>query len=514
MTHMPTIKRMETSAMKPQSTFSPVSLRYIAALRGHKPKKVNADFTYAEAACRSPEQLICLAASNPEGRFYGFVADDNARRHGEEQAAQRGVFNAIFLTGAPSQILARIGNGAALPPMLDYLCCDESVEALPADERAALFDLAQKRLNDGGLFATSYRAYGHDGGALRFLAHEMAPEMDAEQKLEFLLELKKLGAAWLARHPDTDAALKAAIAKGDADAFLSPYAAEPAPSATFDTLVAMGSRGLAYAGDALLTSNYVELAVPTEAQELVVKCRNHMLYEPIKDLALDRMVRSDIWVKAPFDMTGELAELFGGFAYGITVPREDIPPAFAAQGKVIDLSAPLYDRLIGLMTTLPMGIGDFLSHPDGQSEDPAKIVEAINILVACGVASPMRGLRDLRGQHNIGNVAQPRLLGNFNRYLDKTNVGEADIWLASPVMGCGIEVSPRDALVMQALNRAGLANSVSALMPELRRIAETPDAKTLLPEGAPTAEGAQKLIQDTVGKSLPQWYAYGLLEAA
>jgi hypothetical protein len=67
---------------------------------------------------------------------------------------------------------------------------------------------------------------------------------------------------------------------------------------------------------------------------------------------------------------------------------------------------------------------------------------------------------------------------------------------------------------MQALNRAGLSNSVSALMPELRRIANTPTALSIMQTDEPTPELARALVQDVVGKSLPQWYAYALLGAA
>ncbi len=140
-------QRLRKLAMQPHSTFSPVSLRYIAALRGNKPKRTGTAFAYADAACSAPANLICLAASNPEGRFYGFVADETVRRAAEEQATHRGVFNTVFLVGTPSQMLARLAGGSSLPPMLDYLCCDESLSALPAGERTALFDLAQKRLN-------------------------------------------------------------------------------------------------------------------------------------------------------------------------------------------------------------------------------------------------------------------------------------------------------------------------------------------------------------------------------
>ena len=56
-------------------------------------------------------------------------------------------------------------------------------------------------------------------------------------------------------------------------------------------MTAMGSRGMSYAGDATLTSNYVELAVPKEAQALIVECAHSPLYELIKDFALNRMAR-------------------------------------------------------------------------------------------------------------------------------------------------------------------------------------------------------------------------------
>lgn len=499
------------SIMKPASTFSPTSLRYIAALRSHKPAASGAAFTYAEVGCKSPEALICLAASNPEGRFYGFVADENGRRNSENDAAERGIFNAIFLVGSPSQILARIDNGSSLPPMLDYLCCDESENALDPAERIALFDLAHKRLQPRGMLVTTYRPCANEGDAFAFLAHEAAPQMNADQKQEFLIELKHLGASYLARHSDMADRLKDAIVKGTPDAFFAHFSS-PVASQTFATMAALGQREMAFAGDARVAYNYVELSVPAAAQNIVAQCRDSLLYEPIKDVVLDRTVRSDIWIKGPFELSNNPTELFGGFAYGIPTDRNAVPAAYAAQGKVIDLSTPLYSKLIELMSTLPMGIGDFMAHPSGMDEKPDAIIEAIQILVACGFAQPMRGMRKMS---RSSNVSQPRLVGAFNRFIDKTAlVGDKDVHMSSPVLGCAVVVTVRDALVMQALNRAGLENSVSALMPELQRMAEDSTLHHLHIEGEVTAEIAHKMVLDAVGSSLPQWYAYGLLEAA
>ena len=202
---------------------------------------------------------------------------------------------------------------------------------------------------------------------------------------------------------------------------------------------------------------------------MVVACRNHVLYEPIKDFALDRVMRSDIWVRQPAEMTAETAELLGGFSFGITMPRSSVPSEYQAQGKLIDLSAPLYGKLIDLMSILPISIGDFLAHPAGVGTAPAKVVEALQILVACGIVYPMRGLR---GSDVAASIAQPRLSGSFNRGLDKIEVTGGDVLLSSSILGCAVAIPAREALVMQALNRVGLADLVSALMPELLRLAK------------------------------------------
>jgi hypothetical protein len=163
------------------------------------------------------------------------------------------------------------------------------------------------------------------------------------------------------------------------------------------------------------------------------------------------------------------------------------------------------------MTLIPLGIGDFLLHPEGKDFAPGDVVAALQILVACGVAKPMRGISGNAGQVD---VAQPRL-SRPNQYLDHTTVTTTDVLLASPVIGSAVTVPPREALVMQALNRAGLANSVSVLLPELQRLAKNPvTAARIMDSAEPTPETAHHMIEDIVAQSIVQWYAYGLLAAA
>jgi hypothetical protein len=161
-------------------------------------------------------------------------------------------------------------------------------------------------------------------------------------------------------------------------------------------------------------ANYLEIAAPPEAHEVLIKAKDHLLYEPVKDFALQRLVRNDVWVKLPAEQSADKPTLFGLFTFGITTPREKIPSALPTKGASIDLSSSLFSSLIDLMCVLPMGIGDFLQHPTGKGFDPDDVLAAVQILVAGGIARPMRGRYDglLRAA-----IAYPRWSNGFTAYL-------------------------------------------------------------------------------------------------
>ncbi|MDD3029918.1 MAG: methyltransferase regulatory domain-containing protein [Alphaproteobacteria bacterium] len=497
--------------MKTLSTYSPISLRYIAALRGNIPSKIHQEFTYADACCRTPEALICLAASNPDGRFYGFVANDTDRRAAEDLAVQREIFNIIFLTGTPSDILERLDKGSSLPPMLDYLCCDESDESLPADARTALFELAQKRLNPGGLFVTTYHILSRRDDTLRLLAQSAAGETDPAKKSAFLSEIKTMGSPFFAENPTILDTLNKAITSGEPQPFFDAFNDTAAVSKTIETILGIGSRGFVYAGDTLLSSNFAEATLSHEAYDLIAARRKDVLYEVFKDFALNRQVRSDIWIKEPSERTDSVGVLFGGFAYGLLSKRSAVPKEHTALGGSFNLSSSLFENILDLMALMPVGVGDIMNRYPDLANEPHKIIESIQVLIACGYVAPMRGIRE---PLHTETIAQPRFVGSFNRFFDKVHLSDEDVVLASTVAGCGVVLSARDAFVMQAINRAGLTNSVAALLPELCRIAGTPVGQSIIRANEATAEIAHAMVLDSVEKSLPQWYAYALLEAA
>lgn len=498
--------------MKQDLGFGPIELRYAAALRGVRPRRAEEPFTYARLGAMDAEEMVCLAASNPEGRFHLLFATAEDAADARQLADQRGVANVAFASGSVREILEGFRADRILLPKFDYLCVDESASGYHAEERADIFELAAATVADGGQFVTRYRPCAKQDDALRFLVSEFGPELTDEQKAGFLAELRDLGATFFARAGQAGAALGRALAEKTPDDFLGQWgAADPVPSATLATIVGMAARGFAYAGDAHIPANYLELCTPAATHEPLLKLRAHILYEPIKDFATDHVVRTDIWVRQPVGLSDHPAELFGGFTYGLAGDGAAAPRQVKTPGKNVDLTGPLFDGLFSLMAIMPITVGDFVHHETGKGFDPVEVVGAIQLLVALGLVLPMRA--SYTGQSSA-DMNHPRLAGSYNRALCRDALDGNEAMVASVVAGRGIRLGRREALVLQAVDRGGMAESAGVLLPELQRLAHDPvKAQTVLQGQEPTPETAMNIIVDVCTRDMIGWYALGILAA-
>ncbi|MDD2325266.1 MAG: methyltransferase regulatory domain-containing protein [Alphaproteobacteria bacterium] len=481
---------------------SPVRLSYVAALRRVVPLSLVQPFTYAQTGTFDPDMLICLAASNPDGTFYGVLPDEAACGKAEAQVQGYRVSNISFVSSTKE-----------LPTNLTYLCTTHTDSQLTAPQRDELFTLAQTHLADGGMLCTSYKAYGNPDDTLRFLISEFAPEMNETQAKEFLTEIRDLGSLYFADHSIAREALETAIKQGTPATFFSACGqGTPSPSDTFETMSNLLPRGFAFVGDADVACNYLEMVAPPSSHAHLQQCSDHLLYEPIKDFALQRLVRHDLWIKLPVYQSMQAPDLFNAFTFGITIPQDQVPSSVKTKTGEISLTSPLYTRLIDVMTTLPMGIGDFLTHPAGAGFDPEEVLTALNILVATGIARPMRGRYCPTGQMD---TSKPKWANSFNTYLDSTTIDTDHVAVASTIIGGPLMLSAKDALVLQAVNKVGISSSAIELTPTLITLGtKNPTlAIKIMGTAQPTHDLVKTVISQTLANNVTLWYAYGLLAA-
>lgn len=499
---------MSVSSYVSSVDFSPVRLSYAAALRTVRPRQTGTSFTYANFSCTNPDELICLAASNPEGQFLGLVATPAIAEAALNMASQRSVTNISFLSGSVGAVVTT--SAATIPP-LDYLFCDTTEGTLSPADRAALFTFASQNVKPSGLFVFRYQAYDDQMSLLRGLVSELSPEMSVDQAKTFLREIKNLNPSFFNNDPLLQQSLNDAIAHDVPDAFFNSLPQGETTLGSLDTLDTLLGFDFAYVCDAAIGANYLELSTPASAHSILMSSREQPFYEALKDFAMGRTIRNDIWCRLPVSFADTNAELFGSFAFGIMMPRESVPPAVAAFDRIIPLSSPLMTKIIDLMAMQPLSIGDFLAHDAGANEQPDSVLEAFQTLVATGIARPMRTGFICETQIN---AASPKWASSYNRYLDDTPITTSEVLLASSIVGNPICLSARDALVLQAISRAGLSESLNALMPELLRLSSDPDMAPVIFQGVDmTADGMRKMMSDVIEQQMTRWYAYGLLAA-
>lgn len=481
----------------------PVELRYAAALRGIVPAPLETSFTYARYGKIVSEPALCLAASNPEGQFYFLMPDAVQAAAAQERAHILRLNNCRFVVPTATDL-----------PEMDFFCADLG-ETYEPTELKKVQQMAGRLLTKGGMFACRYAPFSAHQDGLHFMVAEFAPELQPAQHVEFLHELKQLGQYYFSRHPDASVALDNALGRQNPQFFLDHYGAGHSPlSVTVQMVAALVPAGFSFVGDAEIPANYLEMMVPKQAQEVLYALRGHLLYEAIKDFATARATRTDIWVKQPAQVSGDLATLFGHCYFGLADGSHMIGDSVRINGQTLDLTPPLFQKLLGVMQLLPLTVGDFLAHPDGAGFAPQDVVMAMHALVAFGIAVPMRGSFGGMGQVDY---QYPQLAGHYNQQLRATQVQDGTVLLASTVAGRPLYFSLAEALVLQAVGRVGLAESADALMPELHRVAGDPTLSASIftaQAASPADDFAEAMIRDICNTHMVGWYALGVLDAA
>ena len=377
---------------------SPTNLRYLSAIRGFVPADQVNGFTYAMLGCKSGALLVALAAANPEGQFFGFGASEDELAQGSAQAVACGIDNVKFVAASPEDL------AAALPGQFDFVVTN-LVSASELDA-TRIIAAAAAMLKDTGLCYTAYN---------------VTPSTSKTTN-DFLL-------SYQAGSTNTDQAQDAAR-----------------------------KHGLSYLGSAKLRNNYLELSAPAETHDSLLAQQGAAVYENLKDVAMNVSVRHDVFSKGNLGAGTEAARL-GGFTFGLPTPTGAVETQFSYFGRKVDLSTPLYTRLLTALADMPHSIGDLVAEPAFTGIAQEEIVAAVQLLCAAGIAEPTRDF----GEMLQGDFNNLHFVGDYNRRLRDETVSEQGALLASPTLGRALLGSAPMVMTLQALDAGGLQGAEEIL---------------------------------------------------
>ena len=408
---------------------------------------LGAGFNYLELGFGQGLGLNMLAATHPQGRFFGNDFMPAHVRAAQDLAAQAGLDNLSLFEDSFAQLLER-----DLPPM-DYIVLHGVYTWVNAENRAIIVALLHKLLKRGGVVYISYNCLpGWSVKApLQRLMSEFAERKASGTALErfhaardFLGALDAADAAFFTRNPAARAML-AELEKAS-DAYLLHEFAPKGWTPFYHTDVAqdLAAADLIYAGSAKLFNNFPAYSLPPKMQALIEGTADVGLRETLRDFAVQTQFRRDIFVRDARPLYDEEIDAhFRGLRLALWRP----PASCALKCQIpvgeLQLDDETFGPLLESLAQGPQEMHSLMQLPAFVAAGEEHCIDAINVLLCLdyiGISAPV----------DVDSKARVHAL---NRALvERLRNGERISGFASAALGAGVTISYHDLLFLAAQN--------------------------------------------------------------
>jgi len=498
---------------------APVALRYVASLNRVVPPAPRG-FRYLELGCGLGRSLTTLAAANPTGEFVGVDVNPEHTAAAEREIAAGGLTNARVITADFGHLPADLGS-------FDYIALHGVFSWVSPQVRDEILALARASLRDGGLLVVSYNAM--PGWAhlqpIRGILRQYAAlrQGDSIQRirdaLAYLVFIRDRHAKYFDDNPRA-AAYVDALLKQDIRYLAHEYLNEHWTSFYFADVAGMfASVGLTFVGSLPVFTNFWDLCVRPEFQELFRTTSNRLVTEAHKDFCANTAFRWDVYAKAPrvmpevADRLREVDDLHFRIARpGLTLPYQ------ANLGVVTStVQGPLYQTLLGMLSGRSLTLSEILADERVAGMAQADVARAVDAGVAMGMfdvtAEPVEAAATAAATETNTAITIPCPLNRA--LLASESLGGRPLALASRRTGTGHTLGDLDAAILHELVERG-GDGLAARV-DTRLVGS---GRSLERQGKPVTDAAERLeLVETActafrQTSLPQLIRLGIVEPA
>jgi hypothetical protein len=277
---------------------------------------------------------------------------------------------------------------------------------------------------------------------------------------------------------------------------------------------AFGQAGLSFVGSLPVFTNFWDLCVRPEFQELFRTTTNRLVTEAHKDFCANTAFRWDIYAKAPRllrDVSERLREV-DDLRYRVVRPGVTLPYQANLGVVTSTVQGPLYQSLLGMLGDRSLRLSEIVESEALRGTPPTDIVRAVDAGVAMGLFDVTAGVvgEAPAAPADIVTIPHP-----FNRtLLESDALGGRSVALASTLTGTGHSVGDLDAAILHELTergRDGLAARVATRL-------ET-SGRTIQQDGKPVNDAAKRnqLVEDACQTffrtGLPELVRLGIVTA-
>lgn len=469
---------------------APVAMRYVAALNRVKPPPAAEGFRYLELGCGLGRSLTTLAAANPHGHFVGIDLNPDHTKSVEGDIAAGGLANVRVITADFGHLPDDIGH-------FDFITLHGVFSWVSPEVRDQILSVVKDRLTPGGLLMVSYNAmpgWAHlqpIRGILRqYAALRQGDSLKrTRDAIAYLVYIRDKHARYFEDNPRA-AAYVDGLLQQDVRYLAHEYLNEHWTSFYFAEVVGMfAASGLGFVGSLPVFTNFWDLCVRPEFQELFRTTTNRLVTEAHKDFCANTAFRWDVFAKQTQAMPEIKDRLRDADDFYFRVARPGTTLPYRANLGVVTstVQGSLYQSLLDMLGAGSMRLSEILAAQDEQGTPPADLARAVDAGVAMGLfditAGPIvASTADLSGAVTLHSA--------FNRaILAADSLGGRPIALASEVSGTGHTLGDFDAAILHELverGRDGITRRISVRLSD--------SGRSLLQDGQPVTDPAERAV--------------------
>ena len=493
---------------------APTAMRYAASLNRVMPPTTADGFRYLELGCGLGRSLTTLAAANPQGEFLGVDINPSHIESIEKDISSGGLTNVKAITSDFLNLSKDIGT-------FDFLTLHGVFSWVSPEVREQILAVAKKHLAPGGLLLVSYNAM--PGWAhlqpIRGILRQYAAlrQGDTTQRirdaLNYLVFIRDKKAKYFEDNPRA-AAYVDGLLKQDLRYLAHEYLNEHWTSFYFSEVASMfGTAEMSFVGSLPVHTNFWDLCVRPEFQDLFRTTSNRLVTESHKDFCANTAFRWDIYSKQPqvIESSEARINLVDGLYFRSSRHDLKLPHQVNLGVVTSTVQGPLYETLLSILSQETLTLSQLLSHQQLIENASADVIRAIDAGVAMGLFEVSANAVPPTTATAQRELFVPLL---FNQSVLKNDLlSGRPVSLASVKTGTGHSLGDFDAAILHELNEAGETHLVE------RVIARLADSKrSLQKDGEPVSDKAthQKMVEQACAQfiktSLPQMSRLGIVE--
>ncbi|MFM7522195.1 MAG: methyltransferase regulatory domain-containing protein [Planctomycetota bacterium] len=451
---------------------APVVLRYVAALNRFTPP-LAAGFRYLELGCGLGRTLTTLAAAEPRGEFVGVDVNPQHTAVAERDIAAGGLTNARVLTADFGALPAALGS-------FSFITLHGVYSWVSDDVRAHIHAILERHLAPGGLVLVSYNAmpgWAHLQPIRGILRQYAALRQGDSLKrirdaINYLVFIRDKQARYFVDNPRA-AAYVDSIRTLDARYLAHEYLNDHWTSFYFADVAGMMRRsGLDYVGSLPVHTNFWDLCVLPEFQELFRTTSDRLVAEAHKDFCANTAFRFDVYGRqpAPLPSVDDRLAAVDDLCYGLAKSDVTLPHVGNLGIVTSTTQGPLYDSLVAFLRSGSRRLSEIVAADPFVTIDRATVARAVDV----GVAT---GLLEVTNHPLPSTVTVPdgglRVVHPFNRTMLASDIlSGRPVALASERTGSGTVLGDLDAAIIHELvsaDRAGVAERVDTRLTAVGR---------------------------------------------